>query len=130
MAGLTVHERNWAALAHASGGIAMFFAPSFGFLAPLVLWALHKDKDAAIAWHAKQALYFQLAMTLLTWLCGVAGTALSCFLVGFVFYFVAIVPWLAGVVVPLLAATAVNNGRDDYAYPMTGGMVGRPPRLG
>lgn len=129
MGGLTAQERNWSALSHASGGIAMFLLPSFGFLGPLLVWLLKKDESAAVAYHAKQALFFQLAMTLAVWLCGVAGTALSCFLIGFIFYFVAFLPWLAGVVVPLLAANNVNNGQDGYGYPITGGMVDRPLQL-
>lgn len=130
MGELSAQERNWSALAHASGGIAMFLLPSFGFLGPLVVFFLKKDESAAVAYHAKQALFFQIAMTLAVWLCGVAGTALSCFLIGFVFYAVAFLPWLAGVLVPLLAANNVNNGEDDYGYPLTGGMVDRPRELG
>lgn len=129
MATLTVQERNWAALSHASGAILMFLMASFGFVGPLLIYLMKHEESPAIRYHAKQALYFQLAMTFIVWVCGALGTALSCFLVGFVLYIPAFVAWVAGIVVPLIAATRVNNGEDGYAYPLTGGMVERPLQL-
>lgn len=128
--GLSAEERNWATLAHASGGAVMLLMPSFGFVGPLLVWLTQKDKSAAVAYHAQQALYFQVAMTLAIWICGALGSALACFLVGFVFYALALLPWLAAVVLPLLAANNVNSGADDHAYPLTGGMVDKPPQIG
>src|SRR5690606_9927342 len=84
MATLTVQERNWAALSHASGAILMFLMASFGFVGPLLIYLMKHEESPAIRYHAKQALYFQLAMTCIVWVCGALGTALSCFLVGFV----------------------------------------------
>ena len=64
------------------------------------------------------------------WVLAGIGTALSCFLVGFAVYLLALVPWFLGMALPLLAGTRVNNGDDGYAYPLTGRLVKRPLLLG
>lgn len=117
--------RNWAMGAHFSGALVMFFAPSFGFVGPAIIWVLQKD-DSRVAYHAMQALYFQLAMTAAIWILGALGTALSCFLIGFVFYFIGLIPWFAGIVMPVMAGMEVQKGALDYRYPLVGHML-EPP---
>jgi len=123
MTQLSTESRNWSMLAHFSAALAQLLLPSFGFLGPLLVWLL-KRKDADVAHHARQAFAFQLAMALSVWILGLIGTALSCFVVGWVLYVAALAPWLAALVLPVLAGIRVNNG-EDYAYPITGPMVPR-----
>jgi len=115
---LTTHDRNWSMLAHLSGGIIMFFGPSLGFLGPGIVWLINQDKPEVVA-NARDAFKFQITMTAAIWLLAMAGSALSCFLVGPLFWLAGFIPWLAGIIVPMQAAHKVNNG-DSFGYPITG----------
>ena len=120
---LTTQDRNWSMLAHLSGGVLMFFAPSLGFIAPAVIGLISQDKPEVVA-HARQAFRFQIAMTATIWLLGMAGTMMSCFMVGPLFWLLGFIPWIAGVLLPMTAAHRVNNG-DDFNYPITGNELRR-----
>lgn len=103
----------------------MFLVPSFGWIGPLVV-GFARRHDPEVRWHAGQAAAFQLGMTLAALAASALGTALSCFLIGALLYLVALVPWFAGIVVPVIAGTRVNNGDDRYRYPVTGDWVAPP----
>ena len=118
-------ERNWSMAAHLSGALAMFFLPVCSVAGPALVLLLHKDSPT-ITYHARQALLFQAAMMASIWLLGAMGTALSCFLVGFLLYFVALVPWALGLAVPVWAGLQVNNG-ESFRYPLIGRWVEEPP---
>ncbi len=122
---LSVEQRNWAVMAHFSGSVLMFLLPSFGWLGPVAILLLRRD-DPEVRWHAGQAAAFQLGMTVAALAVSALGTALSCFLIGAALYLVALVPWFAGIVVPIVAGTRVNNGEDRYRYPVTGDWVSAP----
>ncbi len=121
----SVEQRNWAVLAHFSASLGMFLLPSLGWLGPAAVWVIRR-RDPAIRWHAGQAAAFQLGMTLAALAISALGTALSCFLIGAVLYLVALIPWFAGIVVPIVAGTRVNNGDLRYRYPVTGDWIGGP----
>jgi uncharacterized Tic20 family protein len=122
---MTVEQRNWAVLAHFSASVAMFLLPSFGWIAPAAIWAFHRG-DPEIRWHAGQAAAFQAGMTIAALAVSALGTALSCFLLGALLYLVALVPWFAGIALPIVAGTRVNNGEVRYRYPVTGDWVAPP----
>ncbi len=63
-------QKNWAMIAHLSGLI--------GFLGPLIVWVIQKDKMPFVNDQAKEALNFQIAV-LIAWV--ITGVA-SCFVVG------------------------------------------------
>jgi uncharacterized Tic20 family protein len=115
---LTTQDRNWSMLAHLSGGVIMFFPPFLGFIGPGLVWLINQDKPNVVA-HARDAFKFQIAMTAAMWLIGVAGASLSCFLVGPFIWLLGLIPWIAGIGVPLTAAHRVNNG-ERFEYPITG----------
>ena len=120
--------RNWSMLAHSSACIFHLFLPSLGVLGPLIIY-MFKRSDDEISYHARQAIAFQLAILLGTWTLAALGTALSCFLVGFVLYVPGLLLWVAGMVVPVIAALRVNDDQP-YQYPVTGHLVARdPPRI-
>ena len=118
MAELPTDTRNWAMFAHLSGALAQFLLPTMGFLGPLVILVVRQD-DKVVQWHAYQALFFQLAMTIVAWVAGA-----SC-----VLFFVVFFAWIAGIVVPILAAVKVNNNEPWEGYPLTGGMVPVPDQI-
>ncbi|WNM25477.1 DUF4870 domain-containing protein [Demequina capsici] len=95
-------ERLYATLAHA--GIILF-----GFLPPLIIWLIGKDRSAYVDRQAKEALNFSILVTIAY----IVSSILVAVLIG-------IVLWLATIVVTLIfciqAAIAANKG-VDYRYP-------------
>lgn len=124
---LSQDTRNWSMFAHFSATIAQLFLPSFAFMGPLVI-LLIRNEDSVVQYHAKQALFFQIGVSIAIWAITAIATALSCIVIGIFIYPLAIIPWLAGMFLPLYAGLQINNG-EDYRYPLVGDMVDRPIEL-
>lgn len=99
-------DRTMALLTHLSGIL-------FGFLVPLVIWLINKDKPdkAFLTDQAKEALNFQLTALIAFLICLV----LSFVLIGMVLFPLV---WLAVVVFSILAGVKANEG-VAYRYPVT-----------
>lgn len=104
-------ERTWGMLAHLSGLIASLLA-GFSFLGPLIIWVIKKDQSAFVADQAKEALNFQIAVTLAFVISGVS-TLLFC--VGIVLLPIV---FIAAVVFAIQGAMEANKG-VSYRYPYT-----------
>lgn len=115
---LDTSSRNVAMTAHLTGSLAAFFLPGFGWIGPAFVWFLNQ-RDRDVVHHAREAFRFQLTMGGIAWLIGLIGMSLSCFLFGPVLWIAALVPWGAAIACGIMAALA-TNGRDRYAYPLTG----------
>jgi uncharacterized Tic20 family protein len=50
--------------------VAIFLALQTGFVGPLIVWILRKDRSPFVAFHALQAVYFELAVIVAGILCG------------------------------------------------------------
>ena len=98
-------DRMWAVLSH----LAQFVFPIFG---PLVIWLVKKEDSAFIGEQAKEALNFQLAVTIVC-----AVSAATCFLSPLAIVAVVVVSVLA-----ILAAVEANKG-VWYRYPYTIRMI-------
>ena len=59
----TAEECQWALVAHLSGLVASALG-GFAFLGPLVVWLVKKDQSVFVADQAKEALNFQIAVTI------------------------------------------------------------------
>jgi uncharacterized Tic20 family protein len=97
-------DRTMALIAHLSGIIA-------GFIGPLVIWLINKDKADKV-WlndQAKEALNFQITIAI-GW---VVAIALSMLLIGFLLYPVLL---LGNIVFCILAGMKANEG-VAYRYP-------------
>jgi uncharacterized Tic20 family protein len=81
-----------------------------GFLAPLVIWLVFKDRSPFLDRTAKEALNFQL--TLLVGF--VVSSVLVLVLIGLVLLFAV---WVTGIVFMVLASVAVAR-LEDYRYPV------------
>jgi uncharacterized Tic20 family protein len=119
--------RNWSMVAHFAGAAAQMFMPSFGFVGPLVVLML-RQQDPVVQYHAKQAAVFQLAMAAAIWVIGAVATALTCFVIGVFIYPLAVIPWIAGLALPIWAGIQVSNG-ERFDYPMIGSFITKPPEL-
>jgi uncharacterized Tic20 family protein len=76
----TRDERTLAALAHGSILLGLFSNGLGGIVTALVIWAVYRNKSTAVAFHALQALVYQVAtflLTMLAWCCwGLLWTAM------------------------------------------------------
>jgi uncharacterized protein len=59
----SAEERQWALVAHLAGLVASALG-GFAFLGPLIVWLIKKDQSAFVADQAKEALNFQIAVTI------------------------------------------------------------------
>lgn len=104
-------ERNWAVFCHL-GGLAGLVVPGVGqVLAPLVLWLLRRDRSAFVDHHGREALNFQISMTLYA----VVAAALVWLLIGFVLILAVLVVQFVFMVI---ASVAASHG-ELYRYPLT-----------
>jgi uncharacterized Tic20 family protein len=103
-------ERTWATFAHLSGLLA-YWLGGFSFLGPLVIWLIKKDQSPYVADQAKEALNFQIAVTIaalisiaLIWVC------IGVVLIGVVY--------VGSIVFSIIGAMQANKG-IYYRYPYT-----------
>lgn len=93
------------------GIVAGTIVPFGSVLLPLILWLVYKDKSEYVAYHAKEALNFQLTM-----LIGFIASAIL------IFVFIGIPLLIALAIVDLvfciIAAIRANEG-ERYRYPYT-----------
>jgi uncharacterized protein len=97
-------QRTWATLGHI-GGIVL------GFIAPLVVWLVFKDRGRFVDEQGKEALNFQITVTIAY----IVGTVLSVIGIGIL---ILIGVWLAATILAIIAAVATNRG-EAYRYPLT-----------
>ena len=108
--GLTKDERVWAMLCHFSA-YTMFITGIGYILGPLILWLIKKDESEFIDRQGKEAINFQLSMTIYMLCC----LPLVIVLIGIPML---IVLGIANVVLVLIAGIKANDG-FDYQYPFT-----------
>jgi uncharacterized Tic20 family protein len=114
--GLTPEERTWAMLAHLSALLG-YVVVLGQYIAPLVIYLVYRERSRFVAFHALQALYFQLALLLL-WIVVFVATFVTCGL-GAIF---AVVPIVLNLVFVLMAAIRANSG-EWYELPLVGAMA-------
>lgn len=108
-------SRNLAVLSHLSALIALAGVP--GFVGPLAVWLLQRDRDPWVGAHARDALNFQLSLLIYA----VGSLALAVVTLGLgllVAVPVIVVAIVASVVAPILAALRAADD-ERYSYPLT-----------
>ncbi|WP_402469268.1 DUF4870 domain-containing protein [Isoptericola aurantiacus] len=105
-------ERTWAIFAHIGPLlVGIISAGWLGFVAPLVIWLVLRDRSAFVADQAKEALNFQITLLI--------GTAIGWLTVGLlVGWLVLAAVWVVGIVLAIIAAITVNR-YEAYRYPLT-----------
>ena len=95
-------QRMWAMLAHI-GGIIL------GFIAPLVVWLIYRERSRFVDEQAKEALNFQITLFIAV----VVSWLLTFVLIGFI-----LLPLvsIAGLILMIMAGIAANKG-EAYRYP-------------
>lgn len=103
-------EQTWSVVVHLSA-LSALFIPLGHLLGPLVIWLIKRGEMPMVDRHGKEALNFQITVTLASFLCGLL------FLVGIglVLLFVLLV---ADAVLVIMAAVKTSRG-EAFRYPFT-----------
>ena len=110
--------RLWATLCHL-GAFLHVLLPSLGnIIGPLVIWLLKRDKDPFIDENGKEALNFQICMSLYIWAATAIGLFTFWLCIGFVFFFAALALIVVDVIFAVIAAIRANEG-VVYRYPLS-----------
>ena len=107
----TENERTWGMLAHLSALVGLVFPLVGNILGPLLVWLTKRDQSAFIATHAKEALNFNITVTLAGVVCGFLALIFIGFLLGTALF----IAWL---VMTLVAAIRASEG-VVYHYPLS-----------
>ena len=110
---LSAHdERLWATLTHISALVGIVLGAGFvGWLGPLIIFLVLKDRSAFVAQHARTTLNFQITMFIAAVVAAFGWIVLVGFLLTAAIYVLVIV-------CSIIAAVAANRGQR-YEYPFT-----------
>jgi uncharacterized Tic20 family protein len=109
---LNREARNWAMFAHLASLAKYTVVPLANILGPLVVWLIKKDEMPFVDSHGKEAINFQISVTIYTL---VSGALVFCAGIGFI-GIVAVL--IYDLVFTILAAVSAANGKA-YRYPLT-----------
>ena len=100
--------RNWAMICHLSA-LSGYFIPFGNILGPLIVWAIKKDEFAFVDVQGKEAINFQLSMTI-----ALVVSIILCFVLIGIFL---LVPLMIYALVMIVIAAIKTNDGVDYRYP-------------
>jgi len=106
-------ERTWSILAHLSVLAGLVGLMPFG---ALIIWLVYKDRSRKVAFHALQALWYQIAWLVILVVGWFVTFVLSFILIGLLLIPVMLLASLVPFVHGCYAAYKVNQG-VDYRYP-------------
>ena len=107
-AGASSDERTWAMLCHLSTFAGLIGVPFGHILGPLIAWMIKRDEYPLVDDQGREALNFQISMTIYSLICAVLIITIPLIFVLLVF----------DIVVTIMAALRANKG-EYYRYPMT-----------
>lgn len=107
-------ERTWSVAVHLSA-LSALFIPFGHLLGPLVVWLIKRGDMPMVDRHGKEALNFQITVTLASFLCGL----LAFIGIGVVLLFVLLA---ADAVLVIMAAVKTSRG-EAFTYPFTWRLV-------
>jgi len=108
-------ERTWSILAHLSIFLNLFTGGILGPVVALVIWLVHRDRSARVAFHALQSLWYQLAWLVMISIGWTVAGILTAVLIGFLLFPVMLLLTLAPFAHAAFAAYKVSQG-VDYRY--------------
>lgn len=105
-------DRQWASFAHLGGVL--------GFLPALIIWLVFKDRGSFTNQEAKEALNFQIAVTIAYIALNVLGVILGAvtFGLGGLITFLIPLVWIAAVIFSILGFVKAKDG-NGYRYPVS-----------
>jgi uncharacterized Tic20 family protein len=109
-------DRQWAMWSHIGGVASLIW---LGWLPPLILWLVFKDRGALTRQEAKESLNFQITMTALLIINAILGIILSIVTLGIWILVQTLIHWVivvVAVVFSIIAGVRVSGG-GTYRYP-------------
>ena len=109
--------KTWAMFGHLSALIGGMVGGIASFVGPLIIWLMRKDQDPFVAEHAKEALNFNIFVTLVVFVAIIVSIATFGFglILAIPLLLVVGILWL---VFTIQGAIRANNG-EPYRYPIT-----------
>jgi uncharacterized protein len=107
----TQEERTWGMIAHLSAFAVFIFPLGGNIIAPLIIWLTRRDTSVFVDTEAKEALNFNITVSLAWIVCG----ALMFALIGVPLGLVVFLGWL---VMTIVAAVKATEG-VGYRYPVS-----------
>ncbi len=111
---ITEESRNWGMIAHLSALVAAGLG-GLGFLGPLVVWLVRKDRDRYVAHHAVEALNFNLSIMLYAVLAVLLAFTIVLIPVSILMGLVGVPLWF---IASIVAAVKAQRG-EGFRYPLT-----------
>ncbi|HEX9583515.1 MAG TPA: DUF4870 domain-containing protein [Gammaproteobacteria bacterium] len=108
--GLSAEERQWGMFAHLAA-LAGFIIPFGNLIGPLIVWQMKKQEMPFVDDQGKEALNFQITVSIAVLLCFL----LMLIVIGALLL---LVVGLAALVFTIIAAVKANGG-ENYRYPLT-----------
>lgn len=122
---LTLEERshrNWAVATHLAAFLVFTPVPFGNIVGPLIVWLIKKNDSPLIDEHGKEAVNFQISLSLYLLIAAAVTVGLCFLLVGFLLIplliLLAILLPVLGTIFCIIAATKASDG-VPYRYPMT-----------
>lgn len=110
------NEQTMALVAHLGAlGALVLSGGTLGWLVPLIIYLINKDRSPYVRMHAAAALNFQITLII----AAIVSVVLMIVLIGFLTISAVVI---AGLVLPIMGAVAASDGRP-YRYPLTPSMV-------
>jgi uncharacterized protein len=103
-------NRTFEVLCHALG-FAGFVFPFGNILGPMIVWLMKKSESPSVDAHGKEALNFQISMSIWVLLCAASWLVI----IGIILFPAAI---LTGVILTVMGTVKAGNG-ELYRYPLT-----------
>lgn len=108
---MDANARTWALIAHLSPIAGSLLPIAGNIVAPLIVWLIKKDEMPFVDDQGKEALNFQISLSIVLFIC-----LLLCFV--FIGFLLLPIVGITGLVFTVLAAIKANTG-ERYRYPIS-----------
>jgi uncharacterized Tic20 family protein len=109
-------DKQWASFAHFGGALGAFLgAGTAGWIAPLIIYLVFKDRGPFTRQESKEALNFQLTVTIYVIGLYILGAILTLVVVGLLLFPLAWIVGVLGIIFGIIGGVKVNNG-EAYRY--------------
>jgi uncharacterized Tic20 family protein len=111
-------QKNLAFICHLSG-LFWFMLPGLNIIIPLLVMLIKGSEDPFVSHHSRQALIFQVIMSVAMMMLLIVGVVLLIILVGFLVLGVLLIVAVVDIILILVATFAAARG-ELYTYPLMG----------